>query len=199
MEAAQQHFPSLLKRVVMWVAEFLLCLQWEKSTEHLEWTVKAKSLPGRLCCICVQTWCPKCSIILQEHRGGLPLRYLRIWVLLWLRDDCSIDPIVTDGRIVTLSSSCGSLQNLRLLSLPWFWLSSTSPAQGFSPLSAWKNSIRKECRFEELVFAPSYLLIARGHVMTISVPSTAGFIICICKRKVVRNYIPWCWDAFYSV
>lgn len=35
--------------------------------------------------------------------------------------------------------------------------SSTSPAQGFSPLSAWKNSIRKECRFEELVFC-SFLL-----------------------------------------
>ncbi len=51
--------------------------------------------------ICSNLECPQCSIILQEHRGQLPLRYLRIWVPLWLRDDCSIDPIVTDGQIVT--------------------------------------------------------------------------------------------------
>ncbi len=36
MVAIQQHFPSLWKRIIMLVAEFVLCLQWEQSTKHLE-------------------------------------------------------------------------------------------------------------------------------------------------------------------
>lgn len=86
--------------------------------------------------ICSKLECPKCIIILQEHRGGLPLRYLRIWVPLWLRDDCSIDPIVTDGQIVTFKFKLWVSAKSHAAFSALVLESSTSPAQGFSPLSA---------------------------------------------------------------